>query len=126
MQRVRYGPEKIALLPVLVFLIGTVPLATSSRAFSWLLLLPVAATVWVLRARVEADEAQLRVCNGLGTRTYSWSSVQGFDVPRVGPVRMLLPTGRVALTALPRRDLRRLLRQAPRTDGPAPDSAAPG
>jgi hypothetical protein len=52
----------------------------------------------------------LEVCNGLGVRRFRWNDVAGFDVPTRGPVRLLTEQGRpLPLTALPRRDLRRLV-----------------
>ncbi len=114
MPSVRFGPDRIALFPVMLFAFGSVPAAASSPALSLLLLLPVGAAVWVLRARVVVDDRGLRVCNGLRSRTHPWSRVTGVDVPRRGPVRLLLQGGgRVPLTALPRRRLRELLALAP-------------
>ena len=136
-QRVRFGPERVALLPVLIFLAGAVPLALSSPWLVWLLLLPVAAAVWVLRARVVVDGAGLEVCLGLGVRRVPWSEVEGVDLPRRGPARLLLRDGqRVRLPALSSRDVRRLLELAPRLprageqppDGPSgggPSSGGP-
>ena len=116
MERTRFGPDKIALLPVLVLLFGALPLAASTPLLLWLLLVPVGAAVWVLRARVLADAEQLEVCNGLGRRTVPWSDVEGLDVPRWTPVRLLLRGGRrLPLTALSRGDVRRLMALAPRT-----------
>ena len=116
MERTRFGPTRIALVPVLVLLFGALPLATSSPLLLWLLLVPVAAAVWVLRARVLADDAELEVCNGLGRRTVAWSEVEGLDVPRFAPVRLLLRGGRrLPLTAVQRNEVRRLMALAPRT-----------
>lgn len=109
MESVRFGPERIAVAPVLIAFLGALPAALSSPGLTWLLLLPVAALVWVLRARVVAGPVGLQVCNGLGRRSYAWDEVRGFDVPRRGPVRLLTGAARVPLTALPRRDLRRLV-----------------
>jgi len=114
-ERVRFGPERVALVPVALTLCGAVPLAASSRLLVWLLLLPPLAAVWVLRARVVADGDRLEVCNGLRRHTVAWQEVEGVDVRRRAPVRLLLRGGRrVALTALPRSDVRRLLALAPR------------
>lgn len=111
---VRFGPERIALLPVMVFLLGSLPIATSSAALLPLLLLPLACAVWVLRARVLVIPLGVEVCNGLGVHRVAWSDVEGFDVPARGPVRLLRRGGRpLLLTALPRRDLPRLLALAP-------------
>ena len=115
-ERVRFGPEKIALVPVGVALFGSLPLAASSPLLVWLLLLPLAAAVWVLRARVVVDGARLEVCNGLGRRTVAWADVEGLDVPRYAPVRLLVSGCRpVPLTALGRSEVRPLLALAPRS-----------
>ena len=108
--RVRFGPEKTALAPVLILAFGTVPLAASDRRLLWLLVLPLLCAVWVLRARVVVTPAALEVCNGLGVRRLPWDQVQGYDVPRRGPVRVLSPGGRTPMTALPRARLRDLVR----------------
>jgi hypothetical protein len=110
----RFGPERAALLPVLVWLLATLPLATSHAALAWLLLLPLAAAVWVLRARVVVDAERVLVNNGLGTRAYAWDDVRGLDLPRRGPARLALHDGgRPLLSALPRRRVRALLALAP-------------
>lgn len=113
----RFGPQPLGLLPVLVLLLGALPLATSDARLSWVLLVPVAAAVWVLRARVVARDDGLLVCNGLAAHVHPWPSVEGFDVPRLGPVRLVLPGRTVVLTALSRSDLRALLAAAPPAAG---------
>lgn len=114
MARQRFGPQPIGLAPVLIALLGALPVASSSPWLIWLLLLPLGAAWWVLRARVVADEDGLEVGNGLGVHRHPWADVEGVDIPRTGPVRLLLTGGRrVLLTALPRRDVRRLLAAAP-------------
>jgi hypothetical protein len=111
--RRRFGPERIGLLPVMVFLLGSLPIAGSSRALNWVVLLPLACAVWVLRARVVAVPVGVEVCNGLRAHRVAWSDVEGFDVPRRGPVRLLRKGGRpLLLTALSRRELPQLLERA--------------
>ena len=88
-ERRRFGPERIALLPVMVFFLGSLPIAGSSGALNGVVLLPVAAAVWVLRARVVTLPIGVEVCNGLRAHRLAWSDVDGFDVPRRGPVRLL-------------------------------------
>ena len=119
--RRRFGPQRIGLVPVTFFLLGSLPVATSTPLLTWVLLAPLACGVWVLRARVVAAPVGVEVCNGLGVRRLAWSQVEGFDVPRRGPVRLLRSGGRpLLLTALPRRELPQLVevgRQAGRQDG---------
>ena len=88
--RTRFGPERVALVPVVVLTVGAVPLALSGGLFPLVLLVPLACLVYVLRARVVVGPDGLEVCQGLGVRTVPWPRVEGFDV---------LPRGRVALLA---------------------------
>ena len=108
--RRRFGPDRIALVPVVFSALGGIPVAASSPYLTWLLLLPVACGVWVVRARVVAASVGVEVCNGLRAERVAWSDVEGFDVPRRGPVRLLRAGSRpLRLTALSRRDLQALL-----------------
>jgi hypothetical protein len=110
MDEVRLRPERTTLAAVVVFPLGSLPLALSSPYLAWVLLVPVGALVWVLRARVVADAESLEVCNGLAVRRLSWDEVSGFTVPEHGPVRLLRRGGRpLVLTTVNRRELPRLL-----------------
>jgi len=103
-------PERTTLAVVLVMLLGALPLTLSAWFLAPLLLVPVGAFGWVLRARVTATSTGLEVSNGLGTRRVAWEDVDGFHVPDRGPVVLLLRGGhRVRLTTVHRRDLPRLL-----------------
>jgi hypothetical protein len=94
---------------VLVLAFGSLPLAASTAAPSWVALVPLACAVWVLRARVLLAPVGVEVCNGLRVTRLPWSQVEGFEVPRRGPVRLLRTGGRpLLLTALPRRSVGRL------------------
>ena len=119
-RRRRFGPERIALVPVLVVLLGSLPLAASSAWLNAVLLVPVACAVWVLRARVVVTSGGVEVCNGLAAHHLRWSSVEGFDVPRRGPVRLLRTGGApLAMTGLPRRQLPELRAAAQELGRPA-------
>ena len=108
--RLRLGPDRLALLPVMVFFFGALPVAGSTRALSWVVLLPLLCAVWVLRARVVAIPVGVEVCNGLRAHRVAWTDVEGVEVPRRGPVRLLRRDGRpLPMTALSRRHLPRLL-----------------
>lgn len=112
-EKVRFGPERTTLAVVVVMTLGALPLALSSWWLAPALLVPLGALVWVLRARVVAMDAGLEVCNGLGVRRFRWQEVEGFDVPDRGPVRLLPAGGKpLPMTALSRRELRRLLELA--------------
>jgi hypothetical protein len=109
-QRLRLGPDRISLVPVLFAFLGALPLAASKPWLGWLLLLPLACAVWVLRARVVAIPVGVEVCNGLRATRVAWTDVEGVDVPKRGPLKLLRRGGRpLHMTALSRRDLPRLL-----------------
>jgi len=114
----RFGPTPVSLVPLLIVWVGTFAAATW-RPLAWLPLLPLLAAVWVLRARVVVRPGSLEVGNGLRRRRVPWERVEGFDVPRRGPVR-LLEAGdrRTPLTAVPRREVPRLLAAAEELAGP--------
>ena len=116
--RTRYGPVPILLFPLSLGLLGALPLAASVPWLSWVLLLPVLAAVWVLRAGVRVTPDALVVGNGLSRRRIGWDDVEGFDVPRRGPVRLLHAGRRTLLLALPRRELPQLLAAAEQVAGP--------
>jgi hypothetical protein len=117
--RARFGPEPIALFPLVLCLLGALPAAATWPALVWVPLLPLLAAVWVLRARVVVTPEALVVCNGLRRRRVPWERVEGFDVPRRGVARLLHDGGhRTALTAVPRRELGRLVRTAEALGGP--------
>lgn len=108
--KVRFGPERTTLAVVVVMALGTLPLGLSSPYLAPVLVLPLLATVWVLRARVVAADIGLEVCNGFRVRRFRWQDVASFDIPKRGPVVLQSTAGQsVPLTALPRRDLRRLI-----------------
>ena len=109
-QRVRLGPDRISLVPVIFFLLGSLPLAASNPWLGWVVLVPLACAVWVLRARVVAIPVGVEVCNGLRATRVAWTDVEGVDVPKRGPLKLLRRGGSpLLMTALSRRDLPRLL-----------------
>jgi hypothetical protein len=109
-EKVQVRPERTTLAVVLVLFLGGLPLGLSSPWLAPALLVPLAALVWVLRARVVAGPDGLEVCNGLAVHQFAWDDVSGFEVPDHGPVKLLVK-GRssLRLTALARRDLARVL-----------------
>lgn len=110
MESVRLRPERTTLAAVLVMTLGALPLALSSPYLAPVLLVPLAALVWVLRARVVADATSVEVCNGLAVRRIAWDEVAGFQVPDHGPVKLLRHgQGPLRLTAVHRRELPALL-----------------
>lgn len=117
--RTRFGPVPILLFPLSLTLLGAMPLAASVPHLGWVLLLPVLGAVWVLRAGVRVTPQALVVGNGLRRRRVPWSQVEGFDVPRHGPVRLLHAGTRTPLLALPRRELPQLLAAAEQVAEPS-------
>lgn len=118
--RRRFGPERVALAPVVVWLLGSLPLVAVHPALSTLVLLPLVAATWTLRARVVAAPVGVEVCNGLRATRLAWSDVEGFTVPGRGPIRLLRRGARpLLMTALHRRDLPVLMSIADRA-GRAP------
>ncbi|MDP9183451.1 MAG: PH domain-containing protein [Actinomycetota bacterium] len=110
MDEVRLRPERTTLAAVLVLMLGALPLGLSSPYLVVVLLVPVAALVWVLRARVVADATSLEICNGLGVQRIAWDDVAGFTVPKRGPVKLLRHgNGSLLLTAVNRHELPKLL-----------------
>ena len=110
MDSVKLRPERTTLPAVLVMTLGSLPLALSSPYLAVVLLVPLAALVWALRARVVADSTSLEVCNGLAVRRIAWDDVAGFQVPDHGPVKLLRHgQGPLRLTAVSRRQLPGLL-----------------
>ena len=119
-RRRRFGPDRIALVPVLVLLLGSLPLAASSAWLNAVVLVPVACAVWVLRARVVVAPVGIEVCNGLAAHRLPWEAVEGFDVPRRGPVRLLRSGGApLRMTALNRAQLPELRDAAQELGRPA-------
>ncbi|HWH30661.1 MAG TPA: PH domain-containing protein [Mycobacteriales bacterium] len=118
--RTRFGPGPISLFPTALLFFCALPLAGALPVLSWLLLLPAAAAVWVLRARVVVTPEALLWSNGLRRHRTPWPSVEGFDLPRRGPVRLLHEGQRSVLTAVPRHELGQLVRAAEQVAGPAP------
>ena len=116
--RTRFGPGPVSLLPALLLLLCALPLAGTVPALSWLIAVPFAAAVWVLRARVVVTPEALVWSNGLRRHRTPWPSVEGFDLPRRGPVRLLHDGRRTVLTALPRHELAQLVRAAEQVAGP--------
>lgn len=105
-----FRPDRTAVTAVGVFFIGTLYLALTGPWFAPLLLLPIGALVWTLRARVVADAEGIVVCNGLGTQQIPWERVDTFEVRKRRPVVLRRTDGGTTLlTALPRQDVRRLV-----------------
>ena len=110
MNVVSLRPDRTLFVVIAVMALGALPLALSAAWFAPALLVPVAACVWVARARVVADDSTLEVCNGLAVVRMPWADVAGFQVPERGPVKLLREGAKpLPLTAVTRRQLPSLL-----------------
>ncbi|WP_405166066.1 PH domain-containing protein [Nocardia sp. NBC_01499] len=59
----------------------------------WLLLIPVAVTVWVLRTQTTVSETGLDLRTVFGSRHLDWSQLKGVRIPKRGYVRADLIDG---------------------------------
>ncbi|MFB8274232.1 PH domain-containing protein [Nocardia colli] len=59
----------------------------------WLLLIPVAVTVWVLRTQTTVSESGLDLRTVFGSRHLDWSQLKGVRIPKRGYVRADLVDG---------------------------------
>lgn len=117
---VRLRPERTTLAVVVVLLLGALPLGLSWWWTSPVLLMPLGALVYVLRARVVASTEGLEVCNGLRVHRVAWDDVEGFQVPDTGPVRLLRRGAEpLPLRVVTRRDLPKVMALSPRQEQPS-------
>jgi hypothetical protein len=120
MEPVTVRPERTTLAVVLVVLLGALPLGLSWWWTSPVLLVPLAALVYVLRARVVATSHGLEVCNGLAVHEVAWDDVEGFQVPDKGTIRVLRRGAEpLPLRVVTRRDLLRVMALSPRQEQPS-------
>lgn len=106
---VRLRMSRTALLPVVLFTLGLLPVAFVSRWALLVLLVPVLVAVWVVRIGVAVGQDGITVESVAGSRHVPWSEIAGI---RVGDRRELwLVTTRgteIRLPVLRARDLPRL------------------
>lgn len=105
----RLRMSRTAILPVVALLVCTVPLAFASTWTLLVLLLPLAAAVWVLRVGVDLDDDAVTVRSVIGHRRVPWTRVAGIRVDRRAKL-WLVTTGatEIRLPVLRARDLPRL------------------
>ena len=117
MEPVVLRPERTTLAVVVVLLVCALPLGLTAWWLTPVLLVPLVALAYVLRARVVATEQGLEVCNGLAVHEVPWAEVAGFQVPDRGPVRLLRHgRGPLRMLAADRRQLPRVLAASPREE----------
>ncbi|WP_330249501.1 PH domain-containing protein [Nocardia sp. NBC_00565] len=88
-------------------------------ALWWLLLIPVAAAVWIARTRTTVSEDGLELRTVFGSRHLDWAQIAGVSIPKRGFVRARLTDDtEVKLPAVSYDRLRDLIRAA---NGRIPD-----
>jgi hypothetical protein len=101
--------SRTALLPVAVFFVCVLPLATVHLWTLVFLLLPLAATAFVLRTGVDLDDAGVTVRSAVGHRLVGWSDLAGIRVGHRGDLWLVTRQDtEVRLPVLRIRDLPRL------------------
>ncbi|CAM3016641.1 PH domain-containing protein [Skermania piniformis] len=89
--------SRIAYLGVLLLLFGVLaPVTAAPLAFGWLLLVPIAALVYITRFRTVVTPAALVTRSWRHERTIRWESVQGIVFPKRGWARANLVDGTAA------------------------------
>lgn len=102
--------SRTALLPVLVLLIGCIPLAAVAPPWTFLVLvLPLALAAWALRVGVDIGDDGITIRSVAGHRDLPWRELAGIRVGRRGDLWMVTTHGtEVRLPVLRPRDLPRL------------------
>jgi hypothetical protein len=105
--RIRLG--RTALLPVVLLLICVLPVAAAVPWGPVVLLLPLAAAAYVLRAGVDVDESGITARSVVGSRRVPWEELSGIRVGARRGLWLVTTTGtEVALPVLRVRDLPQL------------------
>jgi hypothetical protein len=105
----RFRMSRTALLPVVLLLLCTIPVATATPWTAVLFLVPLVAAVWVVRVGVDVDDEGLTVRSLLGQRRVGWDELAGIRVADKGSLWLLTTAGtQVRLPVLRTRDLPRL------------------
>ncbi len=101
--------SRVALVPVLVLAVCTLPVATAAWWGAPLLLLPVLVAVWVLRVGVDVGPAGITPRTLLAGATVPWEDVAGLRVGEDQELWLVRTTGtEVRLPVVRARDLPRL------------------
>lgn len=114
---------RLALLGVVLLLFGiSFPMSGSPLAFGWLIILPIALAVWVLRSKTVVTESGLQMQRVFGSRTVTWDQVKGVRFPKRGWARAdLVDGGEVPMPAV---SFDRLPELAAASNGRIPDPYA--
>ena len=105
----RLRMNRTALFPVALLALCTIPLAFAAPWTPVLLVIPLAATLWVLRVGVDIADDGLTVRSVAGQRQVPWAEVAGIRVARRGDVWLVTTRGtELHLPVMRARDLPRL------------------
>jgi hypothetical protein len=105
----RLRMNRTALLPVGLFALCVIPLATSAPWTAVLLLLPLALALWVLRSGVDIADDGLTLRSLVGERRVAWSELVGIRVAARGELWLVTTGGTdVRVPVMRARDLPRL------------------
>lgn len=75
-----FKPSRLTIFAILVAVVGSTPLVFSLPWFWVVLVLPVAAIVWILRVRTTVDPETLTVRSAFSSRTVDWDDVRGLRI----------------------------------------------
>src|ERR687886_655406 len=105
----RMRMSRTALLPVAIFFVCVLPLATAHLWTLVFLVLPVAVAAVVLRTGIDVDDAGITVRSAVGRRLVGWDELAGVRVGRRRELWLVTRQGsEVRLPVLRVRDLPRL------------------
>lgn len=105
----RLRMSRTALFPVGLLAVSTVPLAFAAAWTPVLLLIPLLATLWVLRAGVDISDDGLTVRSTFRQRHVPWAGVAGIRAAPRGDLWLVTTAGtEIRLPVLRARDLPRL------------------
>ena len=109
MATARLRMNRVALLPVLFLVICVLPLALATSWTPVLLLVPVLAAAYVLRAGVDVGDGGVTVHSLAGSRAVPWDDVAGIRVGERGDLWLVTARGtELRLPVLRAHDLPRL------------------
>jgi hypothetical protein len=101
--------NRTALIPVGLLALCVVPVAFAASWTPFLLLIPLAVAVWVLRVGVDIAEDGLTVRSLAGERRVSWSELAGIRVAPRGELWLVTTRGtELRMPVMRARDLPRL------------------
>ena len=114
------------LVVALIALVGSIPLAGADLRLTPLLLIPLAALFWVLRAGTDVGPAGLRVRALFGSTDIAWSRIDQLAPDGRGRVSALLTDGKmIRLTGVTTANLPAVIAAGGQQLGPDADEDGP-